>query len=124
MKRKSFSKYHKFIGLISAAADTGSSPVPATKTTPRAWFFTFMDFVVYILASDKTDKLYKGMTSNLIERFKSHNHMSTKSWTIKYRPWRVVYAKFFDTKKEALDHEKWLKTGVGREYRKSKVERK
>ncbi|MBF32300.1 MAG: endonuclease, partial [Aequorivita sp.] len=31
------------------------------------------EYVVYILASSKTEKLYKGHTSNLIERFKSHN---------------------------------------------------
>ncbi|PXY38641.1 endonuclease, partial [Flavobacterium cheongpyeongense] len=31
------------------------------------------EFVVYILYSEKFKKNYTGFTSNLIERFKSHN---------------------------------------------------
>lgn len=74
------------------------------------------EYVVYILASSKTEKLYKGHTSNLIERFKSHNALSEKGWTIRYRPWSVVFVRFFKTKNEAMCFEKYLKTGVGREW--------
>ena len=74
------------------------------------------EYVVYILASSKTKKLYKGYTSNLIERFKSHNALSEKGWTVRYRPWSVVFVRFFKTKKEAMCFEKYLKTGVGREW--------
>ena len=74
------------------------------------------EFVVYILASEKTHKLYKGYTSNLIERFKSHNGLSKKGWTMRFRPWRVIFVRFFKTKKEAIDFEKYLKTGAGRDW--------
>jgi len=74
------------------------------------------EFVVYILWSDSYQKIYKGCTSNLIERFKSHNSLGTKGWTIRYRPWKVVHVEFFSSKKQALDFEKFLKTGVGRDW--------
>ncbi|PXY38628.1 endonuclease, partial [Flavobacterium cheongpyeongense] len=35
------------------------------------------EFVVYILYSEKFKKNYTGFTSNLIERFKSHNVLET-----------------------------------------------
>jgi putative endonuclease len=74
-----------------------------------------MEFVVYILASDRTDKLYKGQTSNLIARMKSHNELGS-GWTARYRPWEVVHLEFFATKSEAMQREKWFKTTTGRRW--------
>ncbi len=74
------------------------------------------EFVVYILHSEKYDKIYTGYTSNLIARFKSHNELSNKGWTIRFRPWRVIYVEFFVVKKEAMKKEKYLKSGVGRSW--------
>ncbi|WCM41624.1 GIY-YIG nuclease family protein [Flavobacterium sp. CBA20B-1] len=73
------------------------------------------EFVVYILFSKKYRKTYVGFTSNLIERIKSHNVLGTKGYTIKYRPWIVVDVQFFTSKKEAMQVEKFYKTGKGRE---------
>jgi putative endonuclease len=75
-----------------------------------------MEYVVYILFSEKSQKYYTGFTSDLISRFHSHNELSTKGWTIKYRPWKVIYVEFFASKTEALAREKYLKSGKGREY--------
>ncbi|AMA49971.1 GIY-YIG nuclease family protein [Flavobacterium covae] len=74
------------------------------------------EFVVYILFSEVYGKTYVGFTSNLIERFKSHNYLSKKGYTIKFRPWQVIYVDFFTTKSEALKREKLLKSGKGREF--------
>ncbi|CCG54166.1 Excinuclease ABC, C subunit N-terminal region [Flavobacterium indicum GPTSA100-9 = DSM 17447] len=73
------------------------------------------EFVVYILFSEGYNKTYVGFTSNLIERFKSHNYLCEKGYTIKFRPWKVIYVEFFTTKSEALKREKLFKTGKGRE---------
>ena len=73
------------------------------------------EFVVYILFSQDYGKTYVGFTSNLIERYKSHNYLSKKGYTIKFRPWQVIYVEFFTTKFEALKKEKLLKSGKGRE---------
>ncbi len=74
------------------------------------------EFVVYILYSEKFNKNYTGYTSNLIERFKSHNFLGTKGYTLKFRPWDVVYVEFFYSKSEAMKREKYFKSGVGREF--------
>ena len=80
-----------------------------------------MEFVAYILYSEENDIHYTGYTSNLIERFKSHNRIATKGFTVKYRPWTVIHVEFFESKKEAIDREKFLKSGKGREFIKSQV---
>lgn len=74
------------------------------------------EFVVYVLYSEKFDKYYTGFTSSLIERFYSHNKFSSKGFTKNFRPWTVVYVEFFDNKKDALNREKYLKSGYGRNY--------
>lgn len=72
------------------------------------------EFVVYILYSEQFGKTYVGFTANLLERFKSHNDLSHKGYTKKFRPWIVVHVEFFPTKSEALQREKYYKSGVGR----------
>ena len=79
------------------------------------------EFVVYILHSEKFNKYYTGFTSNLIERFKSHNQLAKKGWTIKFRPWEVVYLEFYFNKSEVVAREKFLKSGKGREWLKFKL---
>jgi len=74
------------------------------------------EFVVHVLYSKRDKKTYVGFTSDLISRFKSHNELSTKGYTVKYRPWEVLYLEFFDDKRDAVLREKFFKTGVGREF--------
>jgi len=74
-----------------------------------------MLYTVYILYSEKYQKHYTGFTSNLDQRLLSHNYLG-KDWTAKYRPWQLIYSMEFVTKKQALEYEKWLKTGVGRDF--------
>ena len=74
-----------------------------------------MKFTVYILFSEQFNKHYTGFTSNIEERLKSHNELG-KDWTAKYRPWKLIYTKDFETKTEALVYEKWLKTAIGRDF--------
>ncbi|WP_426486238.1 GIY-YIG nuclease family protein [Flavobacterium sp. 2] len=79
------------------------------------------EFVVYILYSEKFNKNYTGYTSNLIERFKSHNLLGTKGYTLKFRPWKVIHVEFFNSKSEVMKREKYLKTGIGREFIKNLI---
>jgi putative endonuclease len=80
-----------------------------------------MEYVVYILYSSLHRKVYIGFTSNLIARFHSHNQLATKGWTIKFRPWKVIYVEFYDNKKEAMGRENFLKSGKGREFIKKEI---
>jgi putative endonuclease len=79
-------------------------------------------YVIYALYSKKFDKIYIGYSSDLIDRFHSHNALSSKGFTSKYRPWEVVYVEFLETKKEAMKREQQLKTSAGRRFIREQVE--
>jgi len=82
-----------------------------------------MIYTVYVLYSEAHSKIYIGFTSNLIERFKSHNSLSRKGWTMRFRPWQVIYCEYFSTKQEAVKREKVLKTAKLRSWIHIKIER-
>ncbi|MBL7746768.1 MAG: GIY-YIG nuclease family protein [Chitinophagaceae bacterium] len=73
-------------------------------------------FTVYVLYSEKFDKIYIGYTSDIKARFKSHNELATKGWTVKFRPWKIIHKEIFDSKADAMRREKQLKTSRGREW--------
>ena len=73
-------------------------------------------FKVYVLYSKDFDKIYIGYTANIEDRLLSHNKLAKKGWTIKFRPWIVAFFEEFETKKEALNREKQLKSAKGREF--------
>ena len=64
-----------------------------------------MAFTVYILFSLVHQKHYTGFTSDLPERLVSHNELGY-GWTSKYRPWKLIYTKVFETKAAAMSYEK------------------
>ncbi|HWA06862.1 MAG TPA: GIY-YIG nuclease family protein [Ignavibacteria bacterium] len=78
-------------------------------------------YFVYVLYSENYDKIYICMTSNLEQRLLSHNELSKKGWTIKFRPWEMVYKESFQTKQEALKREKELKSFRGREFIRNQI---
>ena len=80
-----------------------------------------MCYTVYILYSPLYHKIYIGYTSNLLERFKSHNLLSNKGWTLKYRPWKVIYCEYFLHKADAMKRERALKSGQGRSWLHHKI---
>jgi putative endonuclease len=69
-----------------------------------------------VLYSKTFDKIYVGYTSNLSQRLESHNFYAKKGWTIKFRPWELIYSEEFELKSGALKREKELKTAKGREF--------
>ena len=71
-------------------------------------------FTVYVLHSPTHDKIYIGFTSDLENRLRSHNIFASKGWTIKFRPWVLIYTESFTTKTEAMKREKNLKGAKGR----------
>ena len=73
-------------------------------------------FTVYVLFSQTFDKIYIGYTSNLEQRFLSHNKLAKKGWTVNFRPWVIIHTENFETKKEAMRREKQLKSFRGREW--------
>lgn len=72
-------------------------------------------FTVYILYSLAYDKTYVGQTSDLTARMEYHNISAEKSFTSKYRPWKLMHAEQYSSRSEAMRKEKWFKTGAGRD---------
>jgi len=66
-------------------------------------------FYTYVLRSIKDNKFYIGQTAKLDLRIERHNLGKEKS--TKYRvPFELVYYKGFDTRSEAMEYEKYLKS--------------
>ena len=75
-----------------------------------------MSFCVYVLHAVAYDKIYIGFTSDLDSRLLSHNVLSKKGWTIKFRPWTRVHTEYFSAKAEAMKREKEFKSYRGRVF--------
>ena len=78
-------------------------------------------FTVYVLYSTLHDRIYIGYSSNLIQRFYSHNELGKTGSTIKHRPWIVIYCEYYDNKTDAMKREKQLKSGQGRAWIREKI---
>src|SRR5688572_29414331 len=75
-------------------------------------------FFVYCLSSLWRSYLYVGLTDNLERRI--NEHQSGKNHTTKpYRPFEIIFSETFNTRKEARQKEKYLKSGVGKEFLKT-----
>ena len=70
---------------------------------------------VYVIRSDSHRRCYVGLGLNVEARLKEHNAGKTRS-TRPYRPWGLVTWFERESLKEARALEKWLKSGVGKEY--------
>ena len=74
-----------------------------------------MKYFVYVIKS-KEGFIYRGMTEDLNNRLVEHNNKALSFWTKRGTNWELLYKEEFYNKTEALKREKWLKTGVGREF--------
>ncbi|NER10664.1 GIY-YIG nuclease family protein [Muriicola jejuensis] len=77
-----------------------------------------MKYYVYVLKSLNFDRHYVGFSRNPVRRLRQHNGGKNKS-TKPYLPWELLFCEAYPTKEEALEREKFLKTGKGREHIKS-----
>ena len=82
-------------------------------------------FVVYILRSESSGKTYIGQTDNLGRRLSEHNDpaQNRNKFTSKNKgPWKLIHSEEFETRSDAMRREKWLKTGVGRDWIKQNLD--
>ncbi|MBX7139491.1 MAG: GIY-YIG nuclease family protein [Chitinophagales bacterium] len=67
------------------------------------------------MSEAKNLRFYVGQTNNLENRMIRHNSGHNKS-TKAFRPWRFFFAEKFQSREEARMREKYLKSGVGKEF--------
>ena len=87
----------------------GSNPSPATKESRMIAAF-FIMYYVYIIQSITSGNFYIGSSGAPEGRLIAHNHPQNKGWTKRHQPWELVYTEVFETKSEALIHEKKIKS--------------
>ena len=69
----------------------------------------------YALKSKKDGGLYIGMSSDLERRLLEHNRGYNRS-TKSRAPFSLIYSQEYSSRTEARRREKYLKSGVGREF--------
>jgi putative endonuclease len=76
---------------------------------------------VYILESlERLDHFYVGVTADLRARLKKHNSGGVPH-TSKFAPWRIKTYVAFSDEQQALQFEKYLKSGSGRAFAKKRL---
>ena len=93
---------------------------PSQIFGPKTWegwpsqIFELM-YYVYAIQSEKNKIVYIGYTNDLRRRLKLHN--SGKIFSTKpYRPFILIYCEVYRNKEDALEREKFLKSGWGKNY--------
>jgi putative endonuclease len=82
----------------------------------------FKMYYVYVLISKNNKKWYTGCTDDLRKRFKEHNDnrvISTKG----KGPFELIYYEACLNKCDAFNREKYLKSGMGKRYLKTRLKR-
>jgi|WetSurMetagenome_2_1015567.scaffolds.fasta_scaffold179957_2 putative endonuclease len=72
-------------------------------------------FSVYVLCSLSTGRHYVGQSEDLARRLFEHQHDLAR-YTRGKGPWELVYSEEFSTRAEAMNRERFLKSGQGREW--------
>ncbi|MCZ8298489.1 GIY-YIG nuclease family protein [Flavobacterium sp.] len=74
-----------------------------------------MKYYVYVLQSLSRHYMYVGLTSNLEQRFSTHQAGRNRT-TAPYRPFQLYYVERFSSRIEARYREKYLKSGSRKEF--------
>ncbi|MEQ9468858.1 MAG: GIY-YIG nuclease family protein [Ekhidna sp.] len=75
-------------------------------------------FYVYAIRSDSRNYIYVGLTDNLERRLSEHNGGKNKT-TRPYRPFVLIHSEMFETRFKAREREKYLKSGIGKDFLRS-----
>jgi len=77
--------------------------------------WNYLMYFVYAIKSNSRNYVYVGLTNDLTRRIAEHNDGQNKT-TKPYRPFKIIYTESFNTRVEARVKEKYLKSGVGKEF--------
>ena len=78
-----------------------------------------MGYYTYVLKSQKNGDFYVGSAEDVNIRLARHNNGGVRS-TKGYRPWQLLESHSFETRSEAVRHEKFLKNHQQKEILKKK----
>jgi putative endonuclease len=78
------------------------------------------NMMVYALKSIDKKYIYVGMTDDLDRRVRQHNDGRSRA-TKPYRPFKLLYSEVHADRQSARKREKYLKSGVGKEFLKTLI---
>jgi len=79
-------------------------------------------FYTYIIKSKSNGRLYTGYTNDLRKRFNQHNK-KVSTYTKSRGPYKLIYYEACLDEIDAGSREKYLKSGKGKRYLKSRLKR-
>ncbi len=79
-------------------------------------------YYIYVLESKQSGQWYTGSTGNLRKRLSQHN-LGQSTWTKRGIPWKLIYYEACLDEEDASAREKYLKTGAGKKYLKTRLKR-
>ncbi|MBL7889822.1 MAG: GIY-YIG nuclease family protein [Bacteroidia bacterium] len=71
--------------------------------------------IVYAISSLAKNYVYVGMTNDLTRRLQEHNSGQNQS-TKAYKPFKLIYKEENEDRTSARKREKYLKSGIGKEF--------
>ena len=74
-----------------------------------------MPWFVYCISSVRRNYIYAGLTNALWRRVSQHNEGRERT-TRTYSPFKLIHYEEFETRIEARIREKYLKSGIGKEF--------
>ena len=87
--------------------------LPAGRQARR--FLGAIMYFVYVILSLRRNYIYVGLTSSVERRFEQHQ-VGKEATTAPYRPFQLLLAEQYETRREARRREKYLKSGIGKEW--------
>ncbi len=82
-------------------------------------------YTVYVLRSESINRHYVGYTSDMDRRLLEHNNNKSQKiskYSHKNGPWKLIYKEDgFATRSDAIKREKYLKSGIGRQWLKENM---
>ena len=72
-------------------------------------------FSIYVLKSENRNYIYVGLTENMERRLDEHNK-GRNATTRAYKPFVLLLIEKFETRIKARQREKYLKSGIGKEW--------
>ena len=92
--------------------------LPAGRQARTTQNIIKMIYHVYAIKSEHKNYIYVGLTNNPTRRIAQHNNKKEKV-TRCYAPFKIIILEQYETRPKARLREKYLKSGIGKEYLKS-----
>lgn len=95
-------------------------PVCVRARTGRKSVDGKSSYYVYVIRCDN-ESMYIGQTLDIEKRWNQHLDGEGADWTKVHKPIELIHYETYSTREEAVEREKWLKTGYGRKWIKREI---